>query len=155
MNRYKVRRTGAPDSHHPVLTPWTSRKAALLLSQAVCNPHQWSGGTVRQHSSCLHRSITAAIRCQQLMSAPSTSALGMASPKPSPAPWEVLLQQLTLLAPLPPSQMACPALLLEKPFHTTLLSVYTASRKQLIIPALPPADSPDRMDLCYCPFFQG
>lgn len=125
-------------------------------SQAVSSPpevcrHREAG----QHPSCLHKSSHAAIRCQQLMTAPSTSALGMAPPKPSPAPWEVLLQQLALLAPLPPSQMACPALLLEKPFHTTLLSVYTASRKQLIIAALLPGDSPDRVDLCYYPFLQG
>lgn len=89
----KVRRTGAPDSHHHVLTPWTSRKEALLTSQAVSNPYNhcsppevWRHGKAGQHSSCLHKSINAAIRCQQLMTAPSTSALGKVPPKPSPAP---------------------------------------------------------------------
>lgn len=93
VNRCKVRRTGAPDSHHPVLNPCTSRKEALLMSQAVSNPYHhcsppvvWRHHEAGQHSRCLHKSISAAIRCQHLMTAPSTSALGMVSPKPSPAP---------------------------------------------------------------------
>lgn len=87
VNRYKVRRTGAPDSHHPVLTPWTSRKEALLMSQAASNPYHhcsppevWRHQEAGQHSRRLHKSINVAIRCQRLMTATSTSALGMVSP---------------------------------------------------------------------------
>lgn len=49
---------------------------------------QWCGGTVRLGSTraACTKSINAAIRCQQLMTAPSTPALGMAPPKPAPAP---------------------------------------------------------------------
>lgn len=87
MNHYKVRRAGAPDSHHPVLTSWTCSSQAASNPYHHCSPPVvWRHREAGQHSSCLHKSISAAIRCQQLMTAPSTSALGMVPPKPSPAP---------------------------------------------------------------------
>lgn len=117
------------------------------------------GGTTRLSSiqdTCTTgsgKSSDAVIRCQHTL---STSALEMVSAKPSPAPREVLLQQLAFLAPFLPSQMASPALLLEKPFHLTLLSrLCCEAKKQLINPAPFLWDSPDRRDLCYSPSFQG
>lgn len=104
-----------------VLSPFMckSRSGSMQPRSLCCSG---PGGTARLSSvqdACTRgggKSIAAVIRCQHTL---STSALEMVSPKP---PWEVLLQQLALLAPFLPSQMACPALLLKKPFHLTLLS---------------------------------
>lgn len=90
------------------------------------------------------RSNNAVIRCQRTL---STSALEMASPKPSPAP----LGSATTATPFLPSQMACPALLLEKPFHLILLSCLRREAESSSSSLLHSPGTPHRGGICAAP----
>lgn len=114
------------------------------------------GGTTRLSSiqdACTRggsKSIDTVIRCQHT---PSTSALETVSPKLSPAPLgSATTAARTPCSPptitdglpsTPPGEAFPP-----HPFVSSTLQ----SRKQLIIPAPLPWDSPDRRDLCYSLF---